>query len=70
MIKVVEKRPRREVAAAVLMSVVVRRLFVDDQTPQFHVAFLGFFNRPVVYFSWSGNLLIYIMFSYLILVQG
>lgn len=52
MIKVIERRSRTDVAAALMMNIVVRGLFADDQTVRFHAAFLGFFNRPVVYFSW------------------
>ena len=53
--KVVETRGRKEIAAAFMMYIVVRDLFASDRTAQFHTAFLGIFNRPVVYFSWSGN---------------
>ena len=51
-IETVEMRGRRAVAAALLMNVVVRKLFVNDSAASFHAAFLGFFNRPVVYLSW------------------
>ena len=52
MIEAVETKGRRAVAAALLMNVLVRKLFINDSTAHFHAAFLGFFNRPVVYFSW------------------
>ena len=52
MIKALERRGRRQVASAIMMNVVVRGMFRSDATAQFHVAFLGFFNRPVVFFSW------------------
>ena len=52
MVQTIESRGKRDIAAAFMMNVVVRSLFLEDKTARFHAAFLGFFNRPVVYFSW------------------
>ena len=70
MMKVVETRGRKEIAAVFMMCIVVRDLFAGDGTAQFHTAFLGLFNRPVVYFSWSGNRSFYIIFLELTLYVG
>ena len=52
MMQAIQTRERTEIAAAFMMNIVVRGMFKGDKTAHFHTAFLGFFKRPVVYFSW------------------
>lgn len=50
--EIMERKPKEKVAAAFITSVVVCHLFKGDDTAVFHAAFLGFYRRPVVFFSW------------------
>ncbi|KAK7684485.1 hypothetical protein QCA50_005665 [Cerrena zonata] len=51
--QIMERESEQKVAAAFITSVVVCHLFNKDETAVFHAAFLGFYRRPMVFFSWA-----------------
>ncbi|KAK7682014.1 hypothetical protein QCA50_014978 [Cerrena zonata] len=53
LVEIVEKEAEKKVAAAFITNVVVCHLFTKDQTAVFHAALLGFYRRPMIFFSWA-----------------
>lgn len=49
--EIMEMEPNEKVAAAFVTSVVVCHLFSADETAHFHAALLGFYRRPVLFFT-------------------
>lgn len=50
---VVVGKLKQEVASAFMTSVVVCNLYKGDKVADFYAGFIGFFNLPILYFSWS-----------------